>query len=485
VSRPLILFDLTRLLSATGRAAPTGIERVEFQYARWLAGASEYDVRFVATLPSAVRLVPQDSVDAFLERQSQTWADGAESYPARRALGNVNRFLAGERPPRPPRLGHLSTEERRQRLSAERTRGEPRVHPIASWAQQVAATWTNDPLGPVLRKAAARRPVIYLRASGDRLEKAAPFERLKAAGARMVVMTYDTIPLDYPEFVRPKAAALCAERVANMARLSDGIVAISHYSAGRLAPHLAPARPKVTVAHLGVDAPPETALAKDFVDEPFFLVISTIEARKNHALLLNLWRRMVDEMGEATPKLVIAGKRGWEAHAPLAILDRSRELEPYVYEAGAVPDAALDVLRRKATAVLMPSFVEGFGLPVVEALAVDTPVIASDIPAFREVAGEACELIDPLDGPAWRAAICDYAAARSPRREAALARARAFRPPTWACHFAKVRTFLDDIADDAPVTLGARARRVLGTAGLVGPSGGPIAVPGATDRRPV
>nr|WP_232372363.1 glycosyltransferase [Acuticoccus mangrovi] len=199
----------------------------------------------------------------------------------------------------------------------------------------------------------------------------------------------------------------------------------------------------------------------DLVRTPYFLIISTIEARKNHLLLLNIWQRLVAEFGDAAPKLIIAGKRGWEAQTTLAMLDRARALDRHVYEAGAVPDEALDVLRRNATALLMPSFVEGFGMPVTEALAVDTPVIASDIPVFREVVGDAAELIDPTDGPAWRAAILDYAAPDSPRRAAALARAQRFAAPTWQSHFARVAPFLEEVIGETRPSLSQKAREAL------------------------
>ncbi|MEO1104215.1 MAG: glycosyltransferase family 1 protein, partial [Pseudomonadota bacterium] len=467
----------------TGRAAPTGIERVEFQYAKWLSALSDVDVRFVATLAKTIRLVPEASVHAFLKRQGQTWSEGAEGFDAGIALANINSFLAGDEAPRAPRLSHLSEEERRQRQRPGKA--NRRAHPITSWAQQMAATWAHDPIGPVLRRASSRQPIIYLRASADRLENPAPFEQLKEAGVKLVVMTYDTIPLDFPEFVRPKAAALCADRVKTMARLADGIVAISHYSATRLKPLLQPYRPPITTAHLGVDLPAASVPLSALCDTPFFLVTSTIEARKNHHLLLNVWRRMVDEMGEKTPKLILAGKRGWEAQAALAMLDRAAELRPHVYEAGAVPDEVLDLLRRRARAVLMPSFVEGFGLPVTEALSVDTPVIASDIPVFREIAGEACEFIDPLDGVGWRNAICDFAAVRSPRWSAAVSKARAYEPPTWASHFAKVSTLLDDLASHTPVSAVSRVRRAIGAARLSTPGRNRIAIQRPTDGRPV
>lgn len=472
MSRPLVLCDLTRLLSATGRAAPTGVERVEFHYARWLTSLTDVDVRFVATVSHSVRLVPDGSAAAFLERQASTWSGGAEGFSAAKALNNVNAFLAGDGAPRAPKLGHLSPEERHQRRSAAAGGKKARRSAIAAWAHQMASTWAHDPLGPVLRQSRGNQPVIYLRASIDRLEQANVFERLKAQGAKMMVMNYDTIPLDFPEFVRPKTAQLFASRIATMARLADGIVTISHYAAGRLQPLLMPYRPRVSVAHLGIDPPLPCDHLPPIVDKPYFLVVSTIEARKNHAMLLNLWRRMVDEMGEAAPRLVLVGKRGWEAHAPLAILDRARGLEPYVYEAGAVPDEALDVLRRHARAVLMPSFVEGFGMPVTEALAVGTPVIASDIPVFREIAGDACDFVDPTDGPGWRQLICEFADERSPRLAEARRRAAAYVPPNWSDHFDRVRVLLDDLVASSPVTISQRARRVLGSAALIARQGG-------------
>jgi glycosyltransferase involved in cell wall biosynthesis len=70
----------------------------------------------------------------------------------------------------------------------------------------------------------------------------------------------------------------------------------------------------------------------------------------------------------------------------------------------------------------MPSFAEGFGLPVAEALAAGTPVIASNIEAFREVGGDAIDYVDPLDGHGWLQAVRDYSAPQSPRRRAALGR---------------------------------------------------------------
>ena len=91
-----------------------------------------------------------------------------------------------------------------------------------------------------------------------------------------------------------------------------------------------------------------------------------------------------------------------------------------------------------ARALLLPSFAEGYGLPVPEALAMGVPVIASDLPALRQAGGRAPDYLDPLDGLGWIAAIRDYATPDSPRRAAQIARIAGWRAPSWGEHIEAV-----------------------------------------------
>jgi glycosyltransferase involved in cell wall biosynthesis len=123
---------------------------------------------------------------------------------------------------------------------------------------------------------------------------------------------------------------------------------------------------------------------------------------------------------------VLIGRRGWENEAVVDQLERSPAIRRYVHEVTNLGDHQVARLIHGAAALLSPSFAEGFNLPVIEALSLSTPVIASDIPAHRELAAGA-QLIDPLDGPAWLDAIATACATRPPSRR--------FEPPTWESHF--------------------------------------------------
>jgi glycosyltransferase involved in cell wall biosynthesis len=123
------------------------------------------------------------------------------------------------------------------------------------------------------------------------------------------------------------------------------------------------------------------------------------------------------------------------------MLDGSDCLKKHVREFGSCGDDELANLVAGARALLMPSFAEGFGLPVAEALQLGTPVIASDLPVFREFAGDIPTYIDSLDQNGWERAIIDFAGEsdeRERQREAMIG----FRAPNWQSHFQAIDDWL-------------------------------------------
>jgi glycosyltransferase involved in cell wall biosynthesis len=282
------------------------------------------------------------------------------------------------------------------------------------------------------------------------LEQAAYPALLKRHGARPLFFVHDLIPITHPEYCRPGERARHARRMDNVLDLAAGVVANSQATLDGLA-HYARATgkpmPPAAVAWLapGLAMPPAAARPPG---PPYFVALGTIEPRKNHILLLQLWRRLVERLGAAAPRLLIVGQRGWECENAVDLLERCETLRGFVTEVAGCADAELAAYLRHAQALLFPSFAEGYGLPLVEALALGVPAIASDLPAFREIAGDVPEYIDPLDGKHWGEAIEEFSAPASLARAAQLRRMAGFKVPTWKEHFSIVDEFMERL--DAP-----------------------------------
>jgi glycosyltransferase involved in cell wall biosynthesis len=182
-------------------------------------------------------------------------------------------------------------------------------------------------------------------------------------------------------------------------------------------------------------------------DRPYFICVGTIEPRKNHLLLLHLWRQMAEKRGpDAVPKLVLVGRRGWENEQVIDLLERCPALKDVVEEHSGLPDAQVQAMIAGARALLLPSFAEGYGMPVTEALALRVPVVCSDLPALREAGGGAPLFLDPLDGPAWQRAIDDLTGPESAERTAQMRRLEGWHAPTWPEHIAIVLALLHKLA---------------------------------------
>ena len=181
--------------------------------------------------------------------------------------------------------------------------------------------------------------------------------------------------------------------------------------------------------------------------ERYVLHVGTIEPRKNIELLLAVWEAWAAE-DRAAPALLLCGRRGWKSDALHEAFARAAAAG-WLRHPGYVDDDTLAALYRRALAVVCPSRYEGFGLPLVEALAAGTPVVASDIPVFREVAGDAAVFV-PVDDPAaWKRALVDVARDASLReRLAGLGRDRA-GAFDWSTAAARTRAVLERAARGA------------------------------------
>lgn len=277
------------------------------------------------------------------------------------------------------------------------------------------------------------------------MEQPEPIARMRRRGAVFVPLVHDLIPASHPEYARPGVAMQHLRRLSTVARLADGILVNSAATGDALLPHLVgqDQAAQIRVAPLGLDLP--DAGAAPPAGTPYFVVIGTIEPRKNHLLLLHLWRDFAQKFGPAAPRLVLIGRRGWENEQILDLLERCTLLRGLVEERGELPDVEVARVLAGARALLFPSFAEGYGLPLAESLACGVPAICADLPALREVGGNVPEYLDPLDGAGWRRAILNYAEPHSNAHRAQLNRMRGWQAPTWDDHFAEVDDLLAQV----------------------------------------
>jgi glycosyltransferase involved in cell wall biosynthesis len=284
---------------------------------------------------------------------------------------------------------------------------------------------------------------VLLNTSHTGLESAGYASSLRRRGARPVFFVHDLIPITHPEHCRPGEAARHAKRMRTAVTAGRGIVVASQHTLatlGRFCDGAGLPLPPAVVAPLASSLLRAEAAPRP-LPQPYFVVVGTIEARKNLVLLLELWRGLVERSGAQAPRLVLIGQRGFGCAPAIELLGR-RELQEHVLEVGPRSDREIAAYLRHAQALLFPSFEEGYGLPLAEALALGVPAIASDLPAFREIAGDIPEYAGPRDARRWSELIAEYARPDSALRAAQQRRLAGFRAPTWVGHFERVDTFL-------------------------------------------
>lgn len=307
-----VVLDISRFLACGRRKAPSGIDRVEAAYARRWLDAPASAVTFVARGPrNGYAAVPRSMVADLADRLDAAWAGGPD---AAGALGSARR------------IGMLAMA----RMMVGR--GRARVAEVL----------------------ARERRTLFLLVSHRLMEQPEPIAEMRRAGASFIPLVHDLIPATHPEYARPGVAMQHLQRLETVAALADGIIVNSAATAGVLRPHLVrqAAPPPLLVAPLGIGRPVPAPIAAE--PHPYFVVIGTIEPRKNHLLLLHLWREFAARWGSAAPRLVLVGRRGWENENVLDLLERCTLLRGLVREAGSLPDREVAACSRAAARCCSP-----------------------------------------------------------------------------------------------------------------------------------
>ena len=287
-------------------------------------------------------------------------------------------------------------------LSLERVLGADRVEAfVTPAAAPVLATRVHCRLWTPWRAQGALA-VLLRRLHVDVLHS--PFFPLPRQRVCPYVCTiHDVIPLARPDLTHPEFVRFFRRHVPLVQHASSHIVAVSRHARQEILAHLHETEERVTTIYEAVH-PHFTRRSGAHVAHTltplglvpgYFLSVGTLARRKNMTRLLEAYAQL-RRWRDAVPPLVLVGGPGGDGYDPVPDMERLA-LRPHVHLLGRVPDEALACLYTAALALVFPSLYEGFGLPVVEAMACGTPVITSAISALPEVAGGAALLVNPLD----------------------------------------------------------------------------------------
>ena len=219
---------------------------------------------------------------------------------------------------------------------------------------------------------------------------------LMSKRVKRVVTVHDLVHLRYPETMKP--ANLILERILMKRSLetADAVIAVSQASALDVTGFYRKVDPKrIHTIYSGVPQWPEGQDDADFIrtlPPYYFLFVGTMEPRKNIAGIISAFERLPPEAYDGY--LIIVGETGWKINELKACL-RNPKLGDRIILKGYIPRRHLKGLYQNAACLVFPSFYEGFGFPILEAMAFGTPVITSNTASMKEIAGDAALLVDP------------------------------------------------------------------------------------------
>ena len=304
---------------------------------------------------------------------------------------------------------------------------------ILPWGRRItplAWTFLNRP--PIERWISRPIDVVHLAALGFPVATRRP----------LVVTVHDMGPFTHPEYFALSPPWIYRRSLRQLVAQADAIICVSQASAGELVSYVSRTfghnlSDRVRVIHEGVEPRFFTTPDRDCLSEvrglpepdvPFLLTAGKISPRKNVQGVVEALAVLAKDIPH---HLVVVGGEGWDMETVFQVIDSSG-ISERVHLIGYVTDEQLQALYHSATVYVHPSLFEGFGLPVLEAMAAGCPVVTSNLSSLPEVAGDAAILVNPLDADEIAEGIhriCENTAFSGDLADRGRARARSF---TWS-----------------------------------------------------
>ena len=252
--------------------------------------------------------------------------------------------------------------------------------------------------------------------NGKCLRRGFLYSELKKHGMKIVVFLQDVVPVMYPQYVHPSTVYRFYDYLAACLKYADVILTSTEHTKKDIETIAmrCSLEKKVRVAGLGADVTAMLPTLKEDLREDvttavasgrYMLIVATIEPRKNHGVLLDC---MEKELEGKNINLVIAGRQGWKCDELMERIRTHELLGKRIFLIEAADDKNITYLYDHAFLFVFPSFYEGYGLPIVEALHHGIPVLASDIEVFREIGADYCEYFPQNDPVALANLVCRY-----------------------------------------------------------------------------
>jgi glycosyltransferase involved in cell wall biosynthesis len=426
---PPIVYDGLRLFLGALSPTPRGVDRVDLSYARFLFEDWPSECYGLLPTPWGNRLYDRDRALRLLATVQASWREqqGADLDIASAHLRDwlTGTVVSRQLDPKPRLQGALG---RGLRLLKDNG-----VH----WGRSVIR--------------AAPKHAVYLNIGQVGWASLFVTQWLRhRPDIKPIFMLHDVIPLQHPDLVSGGGRLSQNWMLRTVLRKAAGLITTTHAASDTVMATLRQhGLPIIPVRSLPLPVA-EVFLQRDPPDEelrrhPYFLVCGAIEPRKNHLLLLKVWRGLVQRIGQNAPRLVMVGSPAHQGEQIVRQFREALDLRNHVTVVSGMGSPGLRVAMANAQAVLMPSLAEGFGLPVIEALAVGTPVLASDLMAHREIGGGLAIYLDPTDDVAWLDAIMNIIE-NTLETNALRQRIAQYRPFTAARYFRLVSDFLTEFA---------------------------------------